>query len=443
MRPELRGEGSSGRSERCVGFIDWFKGLFRPREVTRDVSGLDATSGDLDQRVERVDTRGGPLRPQGRRRALRDPRLLPKPPSAKKVRAKKRPRLFTRSEATRLFSATLRTTRRDLRDLLPDEAQLERLNLPRWLTEADLAAALGVSVPMLRHFSVHRERERVPHYVAFARPKKGGGERIIRAPKRRLKALQRALHAQLTARLPVHDAAHAFRPGRSIKTNAAVHAGARTVVKLDLAEFFPSITFARVRGYLIGVGYGFEVATTLAVLMTEPERQPVEVDGALFHVPVGPRTTPQGAPTSPGLANALVARMDRRLAGLARARGLRYSRYADDLTFSSTDAELSPSRLIGAVRAIVEAEGFTLNRAKTRVLRRRGRQAVAGVTLRPDGSIGLSKRERREVRALAHRVALGQAPERTAELHGKLAYLAMLDPERAARLRAWAEQKRR
>src|SRR5439155_13398728 len=161
-----------------------------------------------------------------------------------------------------------------------------------------------------------------------------GGKRLIMAPKRRLKMVQRKLLELLVERLPVSEHAHAFRRGRSIRTGAEPHVGKRFVLKLDLKDFFPSVTFARVRGLLIAYGYSYPVATTLTILMTEAERQPVEVDGTIFHVPVGERHCVQGAPTSPGLCNVIALRLDRRLSGLAKKRGFAFTRYADDLIFS-------------------------------------------------------------------------------------------------------------
>ena len=335
----------------------------------------------------------------------------------------------------------MRTRDRNLRDLLPDREQLERYGLPVWETELAVAEALGLTVGMLRHYSIHRQRETSPHYVTFAIPKRTGGHRLIHVPKRRLKAIQRRLHELLVSRLPTSPAAHGFRPHRSVATNAAPHVGKAVVIKLDLKDCFPSIHFGRVRGLLISLGYGYPVATTLAVLMTESPRQPVEVDGRLVHVPVGPRVCVQGAPTSPGLCNAVLLRLDRRLAGLARKHGFAYTRYADDLTFSGDEPEQIGLLLAIAAR-IIREEGFTVNRQKTRVLRRSQRQLVTGVVV--NQTAGLSRRARRRLRAAIHQFV--QAPQSldakgVQRLAGKLAYLRMLNPDQAAPLVAKFERQ--
>lgn len=380
-----------------------------------------------------------PLKKKHLRLALRDPRLQPKSQAKKRVWPRPpRKSVMSNDEARRRFGDTMRTRNRELRDLLPDAQQLERYGLPNWESEAELAQALGVSLNELQFYAIHRRAERHPHYIAFTMSKRNGGERLIMAPKTRLKALQRQLVALLVHRLPVSESAHGFRKGSSVKTAAEPHVGKRVILHLDLKDFFHSVTFARVRGLLIALGYGYPVATALAVLMTEPPRQPVEVDGTIYHVPVGPRRCVQGAPTSPGLCNAMALRLDRRLAGMARRLGFAYSRYVDDLVFSGDDPGLLNTLRFRAAQ-IAREEGFELNHAKTRTLRSGRCQRVTGVVV--NKVLGLSRQERRRLRAMIHQLKQDQAagqPDhgRRAYLQGKLAYLAMLNPAQANKLRA-------
>lgn len=412
-------------------WLGWLSSWFRRRRV-RDVAGLsDAAVGpDAATRREMVDTSGQPLKPGHRRRALRDPRLLPKP-GQRHWFSRKKLKVMARGEADRLFAETLRTRDRNVRDLLADVPQLQRLGLPVWQAEQDVAKALELTVGQLRHYSIHRARETACHYVMFAVAKRAGGQRIIHAPKRRLKAIQRRLHDLLVSKLPVSEFAHGFRRGRSVASNASPHVGKAVVLKLDIADCFPSLHFGRVRGMLLAYGYSYPVAQTLAVLMTEPPRQPVEVDGKLYQVPVGSRVCVQGAPTSPGLCNALLRRLDHRLAGLARKYGYAYTRYADDLTFSGDDLSRVKALLRVATR-IVGEEGLRLNGAKTRVMRRGQRQRVTGVVV--NQQIGLSRQERRKLRAALHQQKHAPDASRAKRLEGKLAYLRMLNPAQAERL---------
>jgi retron-type reverse transcriptase len=369
-----------------------------------------------------------PLKEGHRRLALHDERMQGGPNLGMRRDA---------AEVRRLCAGTLRTRDAAIRTLLPDEEQLRRYGLPIWRSEAEVAADLGISVKELRFFSIHRVAERVVHYVAYTIPKARGGSRLIMAPKRRLKAVQRLLLAKLVSKLPHSEQAHGFLPGRSVRTGAQPHVGRKVLLQMDLKDFFPSITFGRARGLLIALGYGYPVAATLAAVMTEAERQPVEIDGVVYHVPVGQRHTVQGAPTSPGLSNCVVLRLDRRLAGLARKFGFAYTRYADDLTFSGDD----DSRLHGLrlqAQRIIADEGFQVNAEKTHVSRRGRRQRVTGVTV--NEQLGLSRRERRRLRAAIHQWkqarAEGKADARQWQrLRGELAYLAMLNPQQAEALR--------
>lgn len=421
-----------------MSFGDWLKSLFggsRKRDVSRlSTSATGETLEGSDLVEERVSVSGGPLKEHHRRLALRDKRLLPKVKSpARAMGFTKRKIVMAVTEAERLFGGTMRTRNRGLRDLITDEHQLNYHGLPVWKTEDDVAEALGISLKELWFFSIHRERERQPHYVTFVIPKRSGGKRLIMAPKRRLKAIQRRLLALLVEKLPVSEHAHAFRRGCNIRTGAEPHVGRRFVLKLDLKDFFPSVTAARVRGLLIAYGYSFPVATTLAVLMTESERQPVEVDGQVYHVPVSERHCVQGAPTSPGICNALVLRLDRRLAGLAKKRNLAYTRYADDLSFSGELTRREAFQICALIQRIVEAEGFKLNPEKTRLMGQGGCQIVTGVVV--NRTLGLSRQERRRMRAMAHQaktVAEAQKQKLLKSLRGRIAYLNMLNPEQAA-----------
>ncbi len=408
-------------------FFGWLRRVLgRPeqREVLRLAGAIDPATGRSADHVREAVARKGPLKPHHRREIIRDERLMPKPAR----RLEKRTAVMTAPAAERLFGNTLRTANREHRTLATDAAQLARYGLPRWESEVDIAAALGIALRELRSFATHRERDRAPHYLAYAIPKRSGGMRVIHAPKRRLKRALRALNTALVAKLPVSEHAHGFVTGRSVATGAAPHVGKRILLRLDLQDFFPSVTSMRVRGLLIALGYNYTVAATLATLVTEAPRQPVDVDGVLYHVPVGPRTCVQGAPTSPGLCNAIVLRMDRRLAGLARTYGFVYTRYADDLTFSG-DSPRGAHQLRRAAERVIAEEGFRVNAAKTRLMRDGGPKTVTGVTV--NAVLGLSRQRRREIRAMIHQAK----PADAARVQGLLAWVHMLNPAQAAALR--------
>lgn len=413
----------------------WFFAGRKSRRLKRDISRLEEDDDAID---EVVDTEVRPLKPDHRRLTYRDPRLLPK--RHKPRWGKKRKKVMTAEEAKRLFSSSLRTQNREHRDLLTDKDQLQRYQLPVWEDEQALANALDISIGTLRHFSMQRDMERVPHYIQFAIPKRRGGERLLLAPKCKLKKIQRQLNTLLVSKLPVSDYAHGFRAQRSIATHAANHVGQAVVIKMDLQDFFPSLHFGRIRGLLIALGYSYPVSATLALLMTEAERQPVAVGDDVFYPPVGQRYAVQGAPTSPGLANAITRTLDHRLAGLARKMGYGYSRYADDLTFSGSDPASSRA-LLKSVQRIVHEEGFTLNPEKTAVMTQKGAQKITGVTV--NRVMGLSRKERRLLRAAIHNAQLKNDIAQLNHLRGKIAFLKMLNPKQAGKLRQQLESQRK
>lgn len=316
------------------------------------------------------------------------------------------------------------------------ENDLPKLDKPRHLAEA-----LELDIKHLRWLTYHREAATQIHYERFTIPKRSGGLRAIWAPKPMLKAAQRWILREIVERLPVHGAAHGFVPGRSIVTNASHHTGSRIIVKVDLKDFFPTVTFPRVKGVFRKAGYREQIATLLALLCTEPPREVVEVDGVTHYVALGPRCLPQGAPTSPAITNTLCLRLDRRLTGLAESLGWRYTRYADDLTFSLPEGtgkgQPGLGKLMGGVKTVVADEGFTLHPDKTRILRKGSSQRVTGLVVNGPGDPRVPRETRRRLRAAIHNTKQGEPLQDDETLHtllGWAAFVYMTDRELGAQL---------
>jgi retron-type reverse transcriptase len=325
-----------------------------------------------------------------------------------------------------------------LADRVSDAAKLQPAGLPVLSTPAEVAAALGLTIPQLRWLCFHSDAATTTHYVTFTIPKRSGGTREISAPHRHLAKAQRWVLQNVLARRPVEEPAHGFVPGRSTVTNAKPHVGMRVVVNLDLKDFFPTISFPRVRGVFRRMGYSGAVATIFALLCTESPRRRVEFDGRRFHVAIGPRALPQGACTSPALSNLVARRLDRRFAGMASKLGWRYTRYADDLSFSceretkeKTAKEANAGWLLARVRHILEEEGFALNPKKARVQRPNTAQVVTGIVV--NRKLSVPRPERRRLRAALHRLKKsGAAPDNVVK--GHLAYVKMVNADQHARL---------
>lgn len=311
---------------------------------------------------------------------------------------------------------------------------------------AALGKALGMTMPELRFLCYHRDVDATSHYRIWTIPKRDGSRRTISSPKARLKGAQRWLLRNVIEKLPVHRAAHGFLRDRSIVSNAHAHAGADVIVKVDLADFFPTVTFGRVKGLLRRAGLPESVAILCALIATESPREVVQFRGRTLFVATGPRGLPQGAPTSPAITNALCMRLDRRLSGLARVLGFTYTRYADDLTFSWRKATVEaapegpPKAPIGAllrgVGAVVRAEGFRINRSKTLVMRAGNAQRVTGLVVNPaaDGvaKARVSRKVLRRLRAAIHNrehgMPLPDNAETLDQLEGMAAFVHMVDP---------------
>ncbi|HDS1103165.1 MULTISPECIES: reverse transcriptase family protein [Stenotrophomonas] len=222
-----------------------------------------------------------------------------------------------------------------------------------------------------------------PHlfYRNFEIPKKSGGFREISEPLPSLKDVQRWIYQNLLLRIPVSVAAKAFVPGKKLRDGVRFHVGQKFVIRVDIADFFPSITRGRVFGLFRSLGYSSEVSGDLASLCCVCD------------------CLPQGGVCSPYLSNIIMRSADRRLLAYARENSLRYTRYADDFTVSGQKFSKS---IIEEVMSVIKSEGFTVNQKKTRVSRSGGRQVVLGHVV--NGKVNAPREYRRELRKVAYYV---------------------------------------
>ncbi len=228
-------------------------------------------------------------------------------------------------------------------------------------------------------------------YVQFKIPKKKQGEfRTITAPNVGLKCIQRCLNVMLQEMFTPHVAAHGFVAHRSVVSNAQMHLGQNYVYNIDLKDFFPSIKSGRVFARLMAPPFSF--GKDLASLITDLCCH----EGCL----------PQGAPTSPTLTNVICERLDWRLSRLAERYDLRYSRYADDITFSgSANLFHDDGDFVKELHTFVEKEGFTVNGDKTRLNCRHERQEVTGLTV--NEKVNVTQKYVKQVRTMLHNWELG------------------------------------
>ncbi len=247
-------------------------------------------------------------------------------------------------------------------------------------------------------------------YSEFVVAKKSGGSRKIVAPDDELKDLQKKIAVLILNKVDLHEACTGYRAGKSIVDNAQPHVGQHFVLNMDLKDFFPSISANRVAGLFQSLGWTRPVATLLARLTT--------YKGAL----------PQGAPTSPAIANLLCRRLDTRLNNFSRVRGWQYTRYCDDLTISGAG---SPDSDMLTIYSIIESEGFSVNLDKTRTRFKHQRQVVTGIVV--NQNIRIPREQRRLLRAICHQI--GFEPESfrgvSNQVLGQLSFAQMVEAQKA------------
>ena len=221
---------------------------------------------------------------------------------------------------------------------------------------------------------------------------------------------------------PLEDSAKGFRPGCGVVDNALIHIGKRLVVNVDLKGFFPNTRFPLILKVLHRRFHGKftpRAVRLLAVICS--------FDAGL----------PTGAPTSPAIANQVLSSADRSIQSAAAARGVSYTRYADDLTLSGDDR--SPVKLLPFVEQVVGELGYRLDPKKTNFFRRGRRQCVTGLVVNEKPN--LAKPLRRRLRSAVHRCILKKAmtwhgrPMNLSQLLGRLGFLAQTQPAEAERLR--------
>jgi retron-type reverse transcriptase len=217
-------------------------------------------------------------------------------------------------------------------------------------------------------------------YRSFEIPKRKGGTRVIQSPYPALKLLQRWILDNILSKIQLNSAATGFIQNKSLLENVLPHVGSNSYLKMDLKDFFPSISFKRVYPVFLRCGYSKKIAYYLASFCC--------VNGVL----------PQGAPTSPALSNIICKRLDARLFRLGERFGLRYTRYADDIAFSG--CIIAPI-FRTYVANIVAEELLEINVDKTRLVNGRGSKVLTGISINGQ-TPKLPRSTKRRYRSEAH-----------------------------------------
>ena len=349
----------------------------------------------------------------------------------------------------------IRPRHRDIVEFLLETPRFRRRKsaVENWLTEPPrmqpVAAAQSWSIPAIETSGALAEWLELTigelewladlkglsgNYHVRALPKPGGAIRLIEAPKPRLKTIQRKILTEILERIPPHPAVHGFLKGHSIKTFVAPHVSQRVILKMDLEDFFPSISGPRVQALYRTMGYPEPVADLLGGICTTAAPR----EFGIYSRP----HLPQGAPTSPALANLCAYRVDCRLTGLAKSAGAIYTRYADDLAFSGGEEfERCVERFSTHVASILQEDGFSVHHRKTRIMRQSVRQHLAGLVANERLNIRRTDFDRLKA-TLTNGIRLGPEsqnrdahPQFRLHLQGKVAFVESIHPDKGARLR--------
>lgn len=337
--------------------------------------------------------------------------------------------------------------------------------VPDLPTPLDIARWLDLSIDELTWLTGPlgqplRDGMHATHHNTRWLPKRSGGVRLLEIPKAQLCAIQRRVLHRLLEYVPPHEAAHGFRERHSCVTNARPHVGHAVVLRMDLADFFGSIGGGKVYKLFTTLGYPAAAARALTRLTTSATPPQAWSTANMLAIQGGPRVLdwhtrkrlasphlPQGAPTSPALANLCAFGFDVRVQALADQFGVQYTRYADDLTFSGSDELARRSHTFEAhVAAIALDEGFQINHRKTRIMRAATQQRVTGIVV--NQTLNLPREHYDRLKATLHNcLRHGPASQCTAgvgvfrnHLAGHIAHLSAINHARGARLKGLFEK---
>ena len=324
-------------------------------------------------------------------------------------------------------------------DLNEQESNQELLNANNLFLikdAKDLTSKMGISLKALRFLTYTQKLSPKRDYVHFQMAKKTGGFREISAPKPQLKRLQYWILENILNKVAVDEKAHGFVAKKSIVTNAKPHIGKAVVINCDLENFFPTLTYGRVKGLFRSLGYSHELATIFAILTTEAEQKEVLVDGERLFIYTGKRYLPQGSPASPMITNLICRKLDKRMSGIAQTLGFTYTRYADDMTFSSDSYE-KINNMLYWIKGIVKEEGFILHPTKTKIMKKGSRHEVTGVVV--NEKLSVNRKELKKFRALLYQIEQsglegkswhGKSENLMASVWGYANFIKMVDPKK-------------
>ncbi|MBU2773345.1 RNA-directed DNA polymerase [Acidithiobacillus ferrooxidans] len=289
----------------------------------------------------------------------------------------------------------------------------------------DLEESLGLS-----DYLINRLIDRAPYsYKVYTIPKRSGGQRTIAQPAKEIKFIQRWLIQNIFDKLPVHECASAYKDGASIKKNANSHKSHSYIIKLDFKDFFPSITSSDLVMHIskhLGRTFGAQDIQDIARVSC------IRLHGK------GDLCLSVGAPSSPVLSNTIMFSFDSEVSAWCAQNGITYTRYADDLTFSTSTKGICSEieSFVKGVTQELDYPNLTLNFNKTTHLSKKHQRRITGVIINNFGALSLGRNRKREISALIHKFSLDMLPEsEILRLQGLLGFAKDIEPLFVARMR--------
>lgn len=293
--------------------------------------------------------------------------------------------------------------------------RLKNLGLPVIESIEDLADKTRLSLNKVKYLS-YRSRYL---YKVYDIPKKSGKKRHIAQPNRELKAVQAWILRNILNKLSSSLHCKGFEKGTSILDNAIPHVDSNYVLTVDLEDFFQCVKASSVYTIFRSIGYNKRISSILTNLCT--------FEGGL----------PQGAPTSPKLANLACAKLDSRIHGYAGQKGIVYTRYADDITLSAQ----TPKKIHKAkqfIETIISNEGFAINRTKTRISGTQSQKKITGLIL-SGNHVGIGRNKYREIRSKIHHLFVDRNDEYS-HVNGLLSFAYSVDKKAYKKLHGYVKR---
>jgi len=310
---------------------------------------------------------------------------------------------------------------------------LENTNLPVVKSIKELSELLETKQQRLLWFAYHEEVIQQPHYTEF-QITKGKGNRRISKPCKALSAIQYRIKNEILDKISFPSYIHGFVKGHTILDNAREHKNSTSIITMDITNFFDNITFKMVRSAFHRLGYSKQIGTVLALLTTKSNYSKVEIANKKFWFASQERSLPQGACTSPAISNLVAMRFDSQLHARSSNLDFTYTRYADDLTFSTNTDQPNHKAILYLARKTLELHGFKANPRKTKILFEHHQQQVTGLNLN-SGKPTVPRRFRRNLRAAVHQFRFIKDPEEKNEeylrIKGSLQFMRLSHPKKA------------